>query len=905
MIQFSRNIRFSCLCLLLRLFTLSYVKTDWPSTNSSNVKLLGLFYDISNVTETTTWSLHARAMFKSAIILSHRYNITIQQHLIGWQSAQTAGDPMTALGTTCQLMTNSNILGIVGPPLSRESVILAPFAARVGIPHISYAATDPALSDRSTYSTFYRTVPSDNTAALAIAQLFIRFNWTSTIIIYQNDAYGSGGATAIIDTFDRMNLSVAQSIVFDIVSMSIRGNLKTLLTSSQTRIVILWTESNYARLTLEEAIRSDVLAPHFTWILSTNIPLDSFNSTTDYEKLSGMLTVEPVVGSVVGASINTTLLTAAFDIWKEYEPASFPGSDNVMNYALFAFDATWMLIQGLVELCSQTTSNISSTSSCVSFTGDSFCFNRRFVHSDEFINILDRRLFRGVTGPVEFNSNTTDRVDGNYYIAKNVQQCSKDLEYVPVLVWSNSGDWTRNARTSVIVWPGTSLKVPTGYIAISRVTLQIAVIEAFPFTIKREFRNQSGAVFTKLTGYIPDFIEQLQDYMHFSVNITYFSPDQSYNELVDAVANGTFDMFIGDVTVTSARREKVAFSSTIFDNSLRIIVRESVDDQLNLWSFLKPFSSKLWITSFAAIVYAGLIISIIERDENEALQDRSFISLIAMSMWFSFGTITGYGIDFHVTTAAGRILTIGLYALSLVLVATYTAHLTSDLTVMKATSSISGIDDIKNGKVSFDRIGILINTSVEDYYLREISGGNRNFYPLKSIDELFDALVNNIIDVSMMDAGILEYATSSTYCNLTLVGTDFDRNAFGIVFQKNWFFEDDLDVAILSIKESGIADDLKVKWFQSSACTHSDETSVAMSIESMAGLFLTFTVICILGLLWFTWKKRLSIRDHLLLWMQKKKSSTERNAPSTKHSNEFLPNDGSGHKSSVYSVTYL
>ena len=32
-----------------------------------------------------------------------------------------------------------------------------------------------------------------------------------------------------------------------------------------------------------------------------------------------------------------------------------------------------------------------------------------------------------------------------------------------------------------------------------------------------------------------------------------------------------------------------------------------------------------------------------------------------MSMWFSFGTIVGYGVDYNVTTAAGRLLTLGLY----------------------------------------------------------------------------------------------------------------------------------------------------------------------------------------------------------------------------------------------------
>ena len=124
--------------------------------------------------------------------------------------------------------------------------------------------------------------------------------------------------------------------------------------------------------------------------------------------------------------------------------------------------------------------------------------------------------------------------------------------------------------------------------------------------------------------------------------------------------------------------------------------------------------------------------------------------------------------------------------LSLVSVAAYTANLASDLTVLQSDTIIDGIDDIKNGKIPFSRIGIVVGTSIEDYYLREISGGVHNFHPLYSNQDIYDELLNNIIDASIMDASILEYETNSVYCNLTLVGADFEQSAYGIVFQKNW-----------------------------------------------------------------------------------------------------------------------
>ncbi|CAF4716872.1 unnamed protein product, partial [Rotaria magnacalcarata] len=55
----------------------------------------------------------------------------------------------------------------------------------------------------------------------------------------------------------------------------------------------------------------------------------------------------------------------------------------------------------------------------------------------------------------------------------------------------------------------------------------------------------------------------------------------------------------------------------------------------------------------------------------------------------------------------------------LMLVASYTANLASDLIISKSQGTISGIDDIKSGKIPFNRIGVRVGTASEDYYLRE------------------------------------------------------------------------------------------------------------------------------------------------------------------------------------------
>jgi ABC-type amino acid transport substrate-binding protein len=49
-------------------------------------------------------------------------------------------------------------------------------------------------------------------------------------------------------------------------------------------------------------------------------------------------------------------------------------------------------------------------------------------------------------------------------------------------------------------------------------------------------------------------------------------------------------MVMDDVTITATRRQIVAFSNSIFDNSLRIIMRKSRNENVNLFSYLRTFT---------------------------------------------------------------------------------------------------------------------------------------------------------------------------------------------------------------------------------------------------------------------------------------------------------------------------
>ena len=70
----------------------------------------------------------------------------------------------------------------------------------------------------------------------------------------------------------------------------------------------------------------------------------------------------------------------------------------------------------------------------------------------------------------------------------------------------------------------------------------------------------------------------------------------------------------------------------------------------------------------------------------------------------------------------------------------------------------------------------------EAFFLRQISGGIRSFYPLYSRDEQFKRLSNGDIDAILIDSGTAEYLTNNVYCDLSMVGSSFDMGTYGIVY---------------------------------------------------------------------------------------------------------------------------
>ncbi|XP_036357809.1 uncharacterized protein LOC115210858 isoform X2 [Octopus sinensis] len=91
---------------------------------------------------------------------------------------------------TCQVISPSNIVGVVGSLSSSVTKAIANTFMLYKRPVISYAASSEDLDDRISYPYFLRTVPSDNQQVNAIIQILKFFDWRYVGLIYATNNYG-------------------------------------------------------------------------------------------------------------------------------------------------------------------------------------------------------------------------------------------------------------------------------------------------------------------------------------------------------------------------------------------------------------------------------------------------------------------------------------------------------------------------------------------------------------------------------------------------------------------------------------------------------------------------------------------------------------------------------------------
>jgi ABC-type amino acid transport substrate-binding protein len=263
--------------------------------------------------------------------------------------------------------------------------------------------------------------------------------------------------------------------------------------------------------------------------------------------------------------------------------------------------------------------------------------------------------------------------------------------------------------------------------------------------------------------------------------------------MIQGVQRGDLDAAVAALTITAERERVLDFTQPFYTTGLGIAVPRH-GREIGWWSAARALVSvdflKVVAVLIVVLVAAAFLVWILERKRNAAQFGGEGGKGLGHSLWWAAVTMTtvGYGDKAPVTVGGRLVATVWMFA-SLVIIAMFTAHITSLLTVSHIEGRIRGPEDLPR-----HRIATVADTTSERY-LRGINVPVRTF---SNAREALEAVARGEADAAVYDAPILQYIVSQEMDGrLQVLPRTFERQDYGIALGQGSALREAVNVVLL------------------------------------------------------------------------------------------------------------
>ncbi len=174
--------------------------TDDPSSSEVQTISIGFLNP-----ETGPIVVYAPGFETAAKIALAQANVLYGEYIQFELIKADSGCDGTEAASGAQTLVDAGVVGVVGAACSGASMGANAVLSAAGIPMISYASTNPRLSDASAYPDFFRVVPSDALEGHALADVMTADGQENIAVLHMTNAYGSGTADAFVKRIESIN----------------------------------------------------------------------------------------------------------------------------------------------------------------------------------------------------------------------------------------------------------------------------------------------------------------------------------------------------------------------------------------------------------------------------------------------------------------------------------------------------------------------------------------------------------------------------------------------------------------------------------------------------------------------------------------------------------------------------
>ncbi|XP_046452213.1 glutamate receptor 1-like isoform X3 [Daphnia pulex] len=340
------------------------------------------------------------------------------------------------------------------------------------------------------------------------------------------------------------------------------------------------------------------------------------------------------------------------------------------------------------------------------------------------------------------------------------------------------------------------------------------------------------------------------------------------------------DMAVAALTINSGRERVVDFSKPFMDLGISIMIKKPVKKFPGVFSFMDPLSKEVWMCMTFAYLGVSIVLFVVSRfggaewkiedshvafvpvvetagsatDVDGQSTDNSSQMLtnhfsVKNSLWFALGAFMQQGSDISPRSISGRMVGAVWWFFTLILISSYTANLAAFLTVERMVTPINSAEDLaRQTQVEYGTISS--GTTLDFFKNSKFAVYSRMWEFMNSRKHVFvrtyDEGIRRVRQSKGKYALLIEspkndYVNERYPCDTMKVGRNLDTKGFGVATPLGSPLREQLNLAVLSLKESDDLARLTNKWwYDRGECANADKqetTQNELSLSNVAGIF--------------------------------------------------------------------
>ncbi|CAA2970198.1 glutamate receptor -like isoform X1 [Olea europaea subsp. europaea] len=723
-----------------------------------------------------------------------------------------------AASTAIDLVKKENAQAIIAALTLEEATFLSEFEEVSTTPIITIGSAAISPSQLFLQPSSVSQMNNDISIRMQCAAAIIGyFRWRRVTVIYEqsNSFYSDSRLkTQLSESLKAFNSFVEFDLAFpSLTSLRepeafIQEELKKLKTKRNGIFLLMQSSLEFSTILFEKAKKMGLMEKGYAWILFEDVV-----SLLDSLEPSSIRNMQGVIGfktNFVDKSKN--FQDFKFRFRKTFQ-SSYPEEEypNPSMYALQAYDATAVIAKFLQN-------------------------SKGKMNSSAFIKYISSSNFEGLIGKISFKNQKTSQ-NTTFQIINVIGK-----SYRQVALWSPEHGFSRDfidhkrkgtrrkgkkcKELASIYWPGGEQTVPQE----SELKIGVPAMAAFHQFVHVSHDQVTNQTF--FSGFSLEVFEAAIKLLLYRLPHVFVPFNGTYDELVIAVYNKTLDAAVGDMNILENRYRYADFSLPYLDNQVVMVVPAHKDLKRQGFIVVEAFEWKLWAVLAALSQCTAAIIYFNEKVNGNTEFADSFPEMIGSILWLSI-TVLSFAHRESIRNNLSR-LTLAIWLCVIVVVtASYTAVLSSMMTVPRLKPSIVDIDYLKNSNAT---VGCNGKGFVVKYLLETLKFNRANIKKIASISDYPEAFEKGQISAAFLISPHAKVFVAKNK-RYVVAKPSFEVGGLAFVFPKGSSLTDDISQAILNMKENGAINQMEERILSLPTRTSSREPDdkLSLGLEHFSG----------------------------------------------------------------------